>query len=351
MVEILFSLSSAVGVSGDESAAIETAATLFEKYTDKITKDRFGNLIALKIGEAPEGKKLTLAMVAHIDEIGAMVTKIEPTGFLRFTPVGGIDPRILPGQAVIVHGSTPLHGVIGATAPHLLTEKERAQSVPIDRLFIDVGFSSETAGSRIRVGDYISFNQQPLKMHTGKTVSGKALDNRAGITALLKCAADLEGLRHQADICFIASLQEEVGLRGAITAAYGLKPDLAVAVDVTHGDFPGIDDKDTFKIGAGPALAVGPNFHPIFSSALQQIAKDNNLPFQVEPIPAHSGTDAWAIQVSREGIPTALASIPLRYMHTPVELISSGDLYSTGRLLAYLSAMMTYSFLGELRGC
>lgn len=351
MIEILFSLSSAVGVSGNETAALETAATLFEKYTDEVTKDRFGNLIALKKGEAPEGKKLTLALVAHIDEIGAMVTKIEPNGFLRFTSVGGIDTRVLPGQAVVVHGSNPLHGVIGATAPHLLTEEERAQSVPIDKLFIDVGFSFETAATMLRVGDYISFKQKPLKMHTGKTVSGKALDNRAGITALIKCAADLSGLRHQADICFIASLQEEVGLRGAVTAAYGLKPDLAVAVDVTHGDLPGIDEKDTFKIGSGPALAVGPNFHPIFSSTLQQIAKNNNLPFQVEPIPGHSGTDAWAIQVSREGIPTALASIPLRYMHTPVELISSGDLYITGRLLAYLSAMMTNSFLGELKGC
>lgn len=351
MIEILFSLSSAVGVSGNETAALEAAADLFKKYTDEVTKDRFGNLIALKKGEAPEGKKLTLALVAHIDEIGAMVTKIEPNGFLRFTSVGGIDTRVLPGQAVVVHGSNPLHGVIGATAPHLLTEEERAQSVPIDKLFIDVGFSFEAAATMLRVGDYISFKQKPLKMHTGKTVSGKALDNRAGITALIKCAADLSGLRHQADICFIASLQEEVGLKGAITAAYGLKPDLAVAVDVTHGDLPGIDEKDTFKIGAGPALAVGPNFHPIFSSTLQQIAKNNNLPFQVEPIPGHSGTDAWAIQVSREGIPTALASIPLRYMHTPVELISSGDLYITGRLLAYLSAMMTNSFLGELKGC
>ncbi len=127
MVEILFSLSSAVGVSGDETAALEKDATLFKKYTDEVTKDRFGNLIALKKGEAPEGKKLTLALVVHIDEIGAMVTKIEPDGFLRFTSVGGIDPRVLPGQAVTVHGSAPLQAVIGATAPHLLTEEERAQ--------------------------------------------------------------------------------------------------------------------------------------------------------------------------------------------------------------------------------
>lgn len=351
MVEILINLSSAVGVSGEETAAVETAATLFKKHTDSVTKDRFGNLIALKKGEAPEGKKLTLALVAHIDEIGAMVTTIEPAGFLRFTSVGGIDPRVLPGQAVTVHGSTPHRGVIGATAPHLLTEEERAKSVPIDKLFIDVGLSFEAANSKIKVGDYISFSQDPVKMHAGKTVTGKALDNRAGITALLKCASDLSGLRHQADICFIASLQEEVGLRGAVTAAYGLKPDLAVAVDVTHGDLPGLDDRDTFKIGAGPALAVGPNFHPIFSSTLQQIAKDYNLPFQVEPIPAHSGTDAWAIQVSREGIPTALISIPLRYMHSPVELINTEDLYNTGRLLAYLSAGITNAFLGEMRGC
>jgi len=123
MVEILFSLSSAVGVSGNETTVIETATTLFEEYTDEVIKDRFGNLIALKRGEAREDKKLTLALVAHIDEIGAMVTKIEPTGFLRFTSIGGIDPRVLPGQAVIVHGSAPLQAVIGATRNSLQQDK------------------------------------------------------------------------------------------------------------------------------------------------------------------------------------------------------------------------------------
>ncbi|MFU8795173.1 MAG: M20/M25/M40 family metallo-hydrolase [Dethiobacteria bacterium] len=351
LVGILLELSSTAGVSGDEAAAVKAARSQFSLYTDEVKLDRFGNLIALKKGEAPPGEKLTLALIAHIDEIGLMVTKIEPGGFLRFTSLGGIDARVLPGQAVVVHGKKTLEGAVGATAPHLLSPRDRTKTVPIEKLFIDTGYDDQTLNNYVRVGDTISFGQKPILLETGKRVTGKALDNRAGVAALIFCAAELTGLRHQADLCFIASLQEEVGLRGAITSAYGLKPDLAVAVDVTHGDIPGVDEKKTFKIGDGPALGIGPNFYPPLSLAMQQTAKEYNLPFQVEPIPAHSGTDAWAFQVSREGVPTALLSIPLRYMHTTVEMLDIDDLISGGRLLARLAARMNKSYLGELRGC
>ncbi len=350
--EILIKLSSIAGVSGAESAATETAARYFRQYTDKVKKDRFGNLLALFPGEASSTReKLTLAVVAHIDEIGLMVTRVEKGGFLRFIPIGSIDPRILPGQAVEIHGKNRFKGVIGASPPHLLSPKEQKETVPVDKLFIDPGLNEETVKNQIGIGDYVTFEQTPLKLQAGNKITGKALDNRTSVAALIICAEELNNLRHQADICFVSSLQEEVGLRGAVTDAYGLKPDLALVVDVTHGDAPGLDDRSVFKVGGGPALAIGPNLHPGLCRKLEEIAKERLLPYQREPIPGHSGTDAWAFQISREGIPTALLSIPLLNMHTPVEIISLDDLMILGKMLGYFAAGIDSTFLEELKKC
>ena len=334
LLSVLTRLSAAAGVAGFEDQAVEIAAAYFQRYDCAVKRDRFGNLLAFKESTAKRGPKVSLALVAHIDEIGAMVTKIEEGGFLRFTAIGGLDARTLPGQAVLVHGRKALKGVIGAKPPHLLTDQERKKAVPIDQLFIDVGLDYNALRKAVSVGDIISFDQNPLLFSNRKYVSGKALDNRAGVAALIFCASELTELKHEANIFFVASLQEEVGLRGATTAAFGLNPDLAVAVDVTHGDGPGLENNFIYKLGAGPALAKGPNFDPDIFNNLELLATDNYLPYQVEPIPGHSGTDAWAFQVSREGIPTGLLSIPLRYMHSTVELISMDDLVVCGKLLS-----------------
>lgn len=350
--DILFELSAAAGVSGAEDEVINIAANYFAEHTDLTSTDRFGNLLALKKGEKNSSSPpLTVALVAHVDEIGAMVTKIEQGGFLRFAPVGGIDARTLPGQAVEVFGRKRLKGLIGAAPPHLLSEQQLKEVLPLDKLFIDLGLKESEVKKNVSVGDVISFEQKPLLLSAGNKATGKALDNRAGVAALLICAAEMVAMRHEADICFVASLQEEVGLRGAVTAAYGLKPDLAVVVDVTHGDAPGLDDQNTFKVGGGPAVAFGPNLHPYLSRKLEERAKEHYLPCQREPIPGHSGTDAWAFQVSREGIPTGLLSIPLRYMHTTVELLSLEDLLLTGRLLSRFVCAINFKFMEELKKC
>jgi tetrahedral aminopeptidase len=333
LLAVLTRLSSAAGVAGFEDQAVEIAADYFQGYGCSVERDRFGNLLAYKAGTAKGSKKISLALVAHIDEIGAMVTKIEDGGFLRFTAIGGLDARTLPGQAVLVHGRKTLSGVIGAKPPHLLTEQELKKTVPIDKLFIDVGLDYDNLRKTISVGDIISFEQKPLLSCNRKYISGKALDNRAGVAALIYCAAELADLRHEANIIFIASLQEEVGLRGATTAAFGLNPDLAVAVDVTHGNGPGLENDFCYKLGDGPALAIGPNIDEDIYFKLKNVAADNYLPHQIEPIPGRSGTDAWAFQVAREGIPTGLLSIPLRYMHSTVELISIDDLVVCGKIL------------------
>lgn len=350
MEKLLLELAAAPGVAGSEEAAVTAASRYLSFYTDEVKGDRFGNLIASKKGERRKGEKaISLALMAHIDEIGLMAAKIEPEGFLRFTVVGGIDPRTLMGQTVMVHGKKPLPGVIGALAPHLLTASENQKVLKTEELFIDTGFSREQVEQQVKVGDFISLDQQPLVLEGGACLTGKALDNRAGVACMILCARELYNYRHQADIYYVATRQEEVGLRGAITASYGLYPDLALVVDVTHGQAPGLSGPKVHKLGQGTTVAMGPNIHPSICKRLQELARDYHIPFQLEPLPGHSGTDAWAVQVSREGIPTGLVSIPLRYMHSAVELVHLDDLKNTALLLACFGRSLERSFMEELR--
>ncbi|MFO8192452.1 MAG: M42 family metallopeptidase [Bacillota bacterium] len=352
IVNALMELSEMTAVSGGEEAAVTAVARYLRPYVTDIKRDRFGNLLAFKPAENATGKtELTIALVAHADEIGAMVTKIEPEGFLRFTPIGGLDPRTLPGQAVTVHGKNKFPGVIGAAPPHLLTEKERGETTPMEKLFVDIGLDQDQAVDEVKVGDLISLEQHPVVLKNGKMMTGKSLDNRAGISVLIACAAGLSRICHSVDVVFVASLQEEVGLRGAVTAAYGLNPDLAVAIDATHGDAPELEEGRFFKLGEGPVIAIGPNLHPALVDRLEKTADKHFLSVQREPIPGHSGTDAWAFQVAREGIPTALLSIPLRYMHTSVEMINLDDLFNCVKLLGYFIGGLNRTFLEDMKKC
>ena len=346
LVEVLAALSRAPGVSGYEEEAVAEASRFFAPYVTGVEQDRLGNLVALKEGSpvcerGVEGdlkaEKISLLLAAHVDEIGLMVTKIEDKGFLRFTSMGGVDPRTLPGQEVAVHGREKLRGVIGARPPHLLTQSERQKELELADMFIDLGRKEEDVRRHVRVGDVVTLDRDPLLLAGGAGVAGKAMDNRAGVAALVLCAAELAAVQHAADVYFVATVQEEVGLRGAITAAYGLVPDLAVAVDVTHGKAPGLRDESFSQLGAGPAVAVGPNIHPVLGRRLQELSAEYRIPCQVEPVASSSFTDAWALQVSREGIPSAVLSVPLRYMHSAVETLHVDDLLWTGRLLAYLA--------------
>ena len=351
LADTLLSLSSASGVTGSEDAAVEEASVIFRQLTDQVKKDRFGNLVALKKGAANSNHEISIALVAHVDEIGFVVTKIEDEGFLRFSPLGGLDARVLPGQSVEVDAKKNLKGVIGSAPPHLLSEDDRKKTVPIDKLFIDLGIPGGKVKELVSVGDTVRFDQQSLALKYNNRITGKSLDNRAGVAALIYAASELSGLIHAADIYFIASLQEEVGLRGALTAAYGLKPDLAIVVDVTHGDCPGLKEGSYFNLGKGPALAVGPNLHPYLTDKVEETARANYLPCQIEPVPGNSATDAWAFQVSRAGIPTALLSIPLRYMHTPVEMVDLEDIIACGKIISFFCRTVDTDFLEVLKTC
>jgi endoglucanase len=216
---------------------------------------------------------------------------------------------------------------------------EREQTIPFDKLLIDVGLSAEELPNLVRVGDLITM-RRPLVELRGDMVAGKALDNRASVAAAIVCLEELTRLWHQWDVYIVATVQEEVGYHGAITSSYALKPDLAIAIDVTFAEQPGTPAEETYALGKGPTIGCGPNFHPKLQEALEKTARALELSYQIEPATRPGGTDAAAIQISREGIPTALLSIPVRNMHTPVETLSIKDVRRTGRLVAAFAAQL-----------
>ncbi len=343
---LLKKLSQANGVSGYEAEVRETVAEEFARYADEVKTDKMGNVIALKRGEGAEPRR-RIMLAGHMDEIGLMVTKLEK-GFLHFTSVGGFDVRTLLGQEVTVHGRKDLPGIIGSRPPHLLPQEEREKTIPIDKLFIDVGIGQEELENLVRVGDLATLGREFTQLRGG-LAAGKALDDRAGVAAILVCLEGLASVRHAWDVYAVATVQEEVGLRGAITSAYGLAPDAAIAVDATFGRQPGVSEAETVEMDKGPAIGFGPNVHPRLHEALVEAATELEIPYQVEAVPGRSGTDAWAIQVTREGIPTALLLIPLRYMHTSVETLSLKDVERTGRLMAEFVGRLDEGFMERMR--
>jgi len=344
--QILKRLSEASGISGDEQKVAQIIAEEFGKYAEEIKTDALGNVIALKKGSGGD-KPLRIMLAAHMDEIGLMVSEIEE-GFIRFTTVGGIDTRILLGQEVVVYGKRPLPGIIGTRPPHVLTKEERKKVPSREDLFIDVGIPEKELRELVKVGDFVALAGKFTELQNGM-VAGKAFDDRASVTALIYCLEKLSQTKHRWDVYAVATTQEEMGLKGAVVSAYGIAPDIGIALDVGFGDSPGIPEAQTIKINKGPAIAIGPNFHPKLQEALVETAKELEIPYQIETVPGRSGTDAWAIQVAREGIPTALLSIPLRYMHTPVETLSVKDIERTGYLLASFIARLDEEFLDKIR--
>ncbi|MEA3309988.1 MAG: M42 family metallopeptidase [Chloroflexota bacterium] len=333
--DLLRQLSEATGPSGHEESLRHQLEELWRPLVTTLRSDAMGNLIAMQQGTGPEPRPAVMA-AAHMDEIGLIVTQIEE-GFLHIAPIGGTDRRVLLGLEVLVHGREDIPGLIGTRPPHVLSTEERKKTVPWEKLFVDVGLPAEKIAQLIRVGDPISI-RQPLLALENKRFAGKALDNRASVVALTLALAELVQREHAWDFYAVATVQEEVGLKGAITSAYGVDPQLAVALDVTFAKQEDDSKTGVFALDKGPTIGLGPNFHPQLFQRIEAAAKELEIPYQLEPTPGASGTDAWGIQVAREGIPTSLLSIPVRYMHQPVETLAWQDVERTGRLLAALVA-------------
>jgi putative aminopeptidase FrvX len=281
-----------------------------------------------------------------MDAIGLMVTGLLD-GFLRLTRVGGLDPRVLPGQLVTVHGREDLPGIIVQPPAHLLPADIGSDPVPLEYLLVDIGLLPSQVERLVGVGDLVSFAQPPLEL-SGDYLAGHSLDNRASVAALTHCLMELQGRPLSWDIWAVATAQEEETLGGALTSAHQLRPTLAVAIDVTFASSPGSPAHLTFPLGKGPTLGWGPTIHPVLQKTFEDLADRLEIPHKLEAMPRRSGTDADAIQIAAEGIPTMVLGIPLRYMHTPVEMVSMKDITRTGRLLAEFAAALDEKFMDKL---
>lgn len=348
MIELLPFLESMLttpGLSGYEGPIREIIESAWQPLTDELTVSRLGSLHGLKTGSAPEPRP-TILIAAHMDAIGLIVSKIVD-GFLRVNEIGGLDARVLPGQLVTIHGRQELSGVIVQPPAQLLPEEVKQGPVPTRYLLVDTGLDPRQVNRLVRTGDLISFAQEPIQLE-GDTLAGKSLDNRASIGALTLCLEQLQSRLHTWDVWAVATVQEEETMAGARTSAFQLRPQLAVAVDVTWGKSPGTSDHETYPLGKGPTLGWGPNIHPGFHKSFKNLADKMEIPYALEVMPRHSGTDAFALQVAAEGIPTMVISIPLRYMHTPVEMVSLKDIQRTAQLLSEFIAQLDVNYLDTL---
>jgi endoglucanase len=324
-------LSGLVAVAGFEKNAADKTAEMFKEYSNDVKVDKFFNVISIKKGSDKAAKKIIIT--AHIDEIGFLVNSIDEKGFIGITNVGGIDSKILLAQEVVIHGRKDIIGIIGATPPHLLKPEDAGKAVKIRDLRVDTGYSGEELREFVSIGDTVSFRSKFSVMNESKA-SGKSFDNRASVTCLLEILRLLKDVNLQNDVIFIASTQEETTLVGVETASYATNPDAAIVIDTCHGDIPDLSRDYSSTPGKGPEISIGPNLHPRMVSKIFDIGKENLIPFQKMVESGDTGTEAWATQVSRNGIPTALLSIPIRYMHTVVETVNIEDIKYTARLVA-----------------
>ncbi len=298
------------------------------RFLDDVACDAFGNVIGIRRCGVPGAKCLLLD--AHIDEIGLIATGSRD-GFLTFESLGGVDPRILPAREVTVLTDPPIHGVITSSPPHLQTAEEMENALKKEDLYIDIGSDGE-GDITVPVGTPIVFSSDCIKLQNGY-ISGRALDDRASLAALLAAVEMLKNKKIALDIVVVGSVQEELGCRGAKICGYEINPDFALVVDVTHATAAGADKSRTFDAGSGAAIGVGPNMSKKLSDMLISIAKDKKIPSTIEVCPSDSGTNAWTLQTAREGIATALLSIPLKYMHTPVETVKTSDIEAVAKLV------------------
>jgi endoglucanase len=338
--DFLEELISAASPSGFEEEAVNVWSRRTKSFVDEVAVDVLGNAAAvLNKGGSPK-----IMLAGHIDEIGYMVKYIDEAGFIYFSAIGGIDPQLIPGQRVLIKtGKNKVLGVIGKKPIHLLDDEERKKLPKIEELWIDIGAKDrKEARSRVGIGDPV-VPAVGLDVLHDDIVTGRGFDDKAGAFVVSETLRLLSRERVKASLYGVATVQEELGLRGAKASAYGISPDIGIAVDVTFAaDFPSMDKRKTgdITIGGGPVIARGPNINPKVFDLLVEAAEKEKIPHQVEGISKATGTDANVIQLNKAGVATGLVSIPNRYMHTPVELISLKDLENTARLLcAFVSRL------------
>lgn len=329
-MECLKRLCQTGGPSGYESHVAAVAAELLTPWMDEVWTDRMGNIIGVRRCGKPNAKKLLLD--AHLDQIGLIVTGIED-GYLRFASIGGVDPRMLPGREVTILTQPRQFGIISCPPTHGVSQAERGKAPALSEYYVDTGLSQEAVKEKIPVGTPMVFRECFLELAGGRICSG-ALDDRACFVALLRTAQLLSGQQLDVDLYIMGSTREETGGTGAKAGTCSVNPDFCIAVDVTHGSTPDSGKGRAYDLGGGPTVGIGPNMTRWMTQRLLAKAKEQGIAIQKEVMGGDTGTNAWEMQICNEGITTAVLSLPLRYMHTPVEVADLTDLEQTAQLLA-----------------
>ncbi|WP_020676093.1 M42 family metallopeptidase [Geopsychrobacter electrodiphilus] len=332
--KLLKELVEAPSPSGFETPAQRVIQHYLAPLADQMTSDVMGNLMATLEGRG--GPRVMLA--GHCDEIGFMAQYVTDEGFIYFGAIGGVDPHLSPGQRINIQTKNgPVKGIIGKKAIHLIETKDRDTVIKLKDQYIDIGCSSrEEVEKLVQIGDPITFSVGLERLQNGRLTS-RALDDKMGVFIVTQVLAGVKAAGGaEAELICVSTVQEEVGLRGGTTSGYGVNPDLAIVVEVTHAtDTPDVEARGIgrVQVGKGPVLSRGANINPVLFNLLVETAAKEQIPLQIIGAPRATGTDANALQLSRGGVATALLGIPLRYMHTPVELLAESDLQAASRLL------------------
>lgn len=326
--ELLKMLDAPVSIAGGEKNVAEVVKKLLaENGCEDIVCDNMGNIIGTyKCGKIDAPR---LMLEAHMDEIGLMVSGYSDEGSLLFVPIGGFDQKVLPGSEVTVHTENgDVYGIIGAKPPHLITE--RGKAVKMEDMSIDIGFSKAESEKKVKIGDYISFNTKFEELDG--FAMGRCFDDRAGIAAIIKTLEYVKDYKIECDIVCAITVQEELGMRGARVICESAKPDAAISIDAGFGT--SANCSEGFELGSGVIVSVGPNLHPKLTELILDAAHNGKIDVTVDVENGNTGTNAWEIQVAGIGVPAALLSFPLRYMHSTYEVISVSDIESVAKLIA-----------------
>ena len=325
-------LCTAEGVGG-QTAVTDVALNLLKPFVDEVEVDAMGNVLG--VCRADHEDAPTLLLEAHIDEIGFLVTHIDDNGFVYTAAAGGIDKRVITAQPVIVFGDKPYYGVFCSTPPHLSKDGEL---LAVEKCGIDIGLSGEAAKKAIPVGSRVSYAPHFTELNEN-VVCSKALDDRAGIAAILHCLRKVKDGKRGVNIAVAFCVQEELGCRGVTPAVRKLQPDSAIVTDVSFALTPDADPRKCGKLGKGVMIGISPILSTTMTDELLKLAQANEIAYQYEVMGGSTGTDADRVTVSLMGVPTALLSIPQRYMHTPIETVDVRDVATVGELMAaYIKA-------------
>ena len=332
-VDFLEKLVRTPGPSGFEQPVQKLVREKFEGFVDEVKTDVHGNVFGIR---NPGGKPRVM-LAAHSDEIGFMVKHITDEGYIYFAPVGGVDVNLIPGQEVEIHtGKGVVPGVVGKKPIHLMEEEDKKKKQEIYNLWIDIGAGNRKEAERIvSIGDPVTFSAR-FNVLRNKLLTARSFDDKAGVFVLTEVMRELGSRKFSPAVFAVATVQEEIGLRGAMTSAYAIKPDIGIAIDVEFGsDYPEMDKKRVGEVslGKGPVLYKGANINPVLGEFLIQTAERKKIRYQLSGSPRATGTDANVMQLTRSGVATAVVGIPNRYMHTPVEVVSLNDLKNAVKLL------------------